>query len=501
MTGTQPEAQSVLTAELALDDPSPVAAYRRLAAAFPGPGILAEPGGSAGDADGQGGGVAIVGVAPDLVWRCRGSRAELSRAPSGTSGSFAPCPDGTIESLRRIAAGSCLPGLPPGLDPAAAGLWGYLGYDAVRPLQPLPDDGPPDPLGIPDGMFIRPSLVLVLDPASGRATVAAPIRPSSSAPAAADRLARAAAALRGPAPAAVRIVSADGGTPAMALQPTMTRAAFGAMAEQAQGAVRAGTVRQAGVSQRFAARFPLTATDLYDALRRGGPAALLFCLEFGHFALAGASPCLLAEVMLGRGGGNRRMRVRPIGGTRPRGASPAEDERLAADLLASAKETAEHLMLLDAGREEVASVARPDTVEVTERLAVRCFPAVMHLRSTVEGALRPDCDAVDALLAAFPAATVVGVPKRRAIELVDAIEPVRRSFYGGAVVCFAADGGMTSHIAIRTALLKDGFLHAQAGAGIVADSDPDAEYEETMRKAQGLMRAAADAAVLAARRR
>ncbi|HEY0526903.1 MAG TPA: chorismate-binding protein [Stellaceae bacterium] len=492
MTGTH----SVLTADLVLDDPSPVAAYRRLSAEFPGPGIIAEPGGNAGE--GQGGGVAFVGLAPDLVWRCRGGHAELSL---GSPGAFAPCPDGTIESLRRIAAESRLAGLPPGLDPAAAGLWGYLGYDAVRLLYSLPGDGPPDPIGIPDGMFMRSSVVLVLDTASGRATVAAPIRPGSSAAAAAGRLARAATALRSPVPAVARRTARADAAPAAALQPTMTREAFGAMAARAQQAVRAGALRQAGVSQRFAAPFLPAASDLYDALRRGGPAALLFCLEFGDFALVGASPCLLAEVTAGRdGSADRRMRVRPIGGTRPRGASPDEDERLAVDLLASAKETGEHLMLLDAGREEVASVARPDTVEVTERLAVRRFPAVMHLRSAVEGALRADRDALDALLAAFPAATVVGVPKRPALELVDAVEPVRRSFYGGAVVCFAADGGMASHIAIRTALLKDGVLHAQAGAGIVAGSDADAEYQETMRKAQGLMRAAADA-VLAAQRR
>ena len=233
---------------------------------------------------------------------------------------------------------------------------------------------------------------------------------------------------------------------------------------------------------------------LYRALRRLNPSPFLFFLDFGGFAVVGSSPEILVRLR------DDKVTIRPIAGTRPRGATPQEDRELAADLLADPKELAEHLMLLDLGRNDVGRVARIGTVKVTERNEIEYYSHVMHIVSNVEGVIEPQHDAIDALIGGFPAGTVSGAPKVRAMEIIDELEPERRGVYGGAVGYFAANGSMDTCIALRTAVVKDGVMYVQAGGGVVADSDPEAEYQETRNKARALIRAAQEAVKFAARR-
>jgi anthranilate synthase component 1 len=267
----------------------------------------------------------------------------------------------------------------------------------------------------------------------------------------------------------------------------VSREHYHQMVERAKDYVRAGDIFQVVPSQRFTLPFELPPFALYRALRRLNPSPFLFHLDFGDFAIVGSSPEILVRVR------DDTVTVRPIAGTRPRGGSRMEDEALKADLLADPKERAEHLMLLDLGRNDVGRVAQIGTVEVTEKEIVEYYSHVMHIVSNVEGKLRDDKDAIDALCAGFPAGTVSGAPKIRAMEIIDELETERRSFYAGAVGYLSADGNMDTCIALRTALVKDGKMYVQAGGGVVADSDPEAEYQESCNKAKALIRAAEEA--------
>ncbi|MEA2880774.1 MAG: anthranilate synthase component, partial [Hyphomicrobiales bacterium] len=263
--------------------------------------------------------------------------------------------------------------------------------------------------------------------------------------------------------------------------------------ERAKEYIRAGDIFQVVLSQRFTSAFALPAFALYRALRRVNPAPFLCHLDFGTFQIVCSSPEILVRVRDGK------VTIRPIAGTRWRGATPAEDERLAADLLADEKECAEHLMLLDLGRNDVGRVAEIGTVNVTEQFAVERYSHVMHIVSNVEGRLDPRFDVIDALAAGFPAGTVSGAPKVRAMEIVDELEIDKRGPYGGCIGYFGASGEMDTCIVLRTSVVKDGKMHVQAGAGIVYDSDPAYEHRECVNKAKALFRAAEEAVRFATR--
>jgi anthranilate synthase component 1 len=240
-------------------------------------------------------------------------------------------------------------------------------------------------------------------------------------------------------------------------------------------------------SQRFRAPFTLPPFALYRSLRHTNPSPFLFFLHFGDASLIGSSPEILVRLRDGD------VTIRPLAGTRPRGADKAGDDALAKDLLSDPKEIAEHLMLLDLGRNDVGRVAKIGTVKVTERMVIERYSHVMHIVSNVEGKLDPKYDSIDALFAGFPAGTVSGAPKIRAMEIIDELEKERRSFYAGCVGYFSGGGSMDTCITLRTGLVKDGVLYVQAGGGVVADSDPEAEYQESYNKARALMRAAEEA--------
>ncbi len=431
----------------------------------------------------------IVGLKPDLIWRCTGASSEINREARFDAHAFQPLEGHPLQTLRALIA-ECAIDMPEGMPAVSAGLFGYLGYDMIRLVENLPDVNP-DPIGLPDAVLMRPSVIAVLDGVKGEVTLVAPAWAASglSARAAyAQAAERVMDALRDldRAPAAQRDlgVSARVGEP----QSNFTKDGYKAAVEKAKDYIRAGDIFQVVPSQRWAQRFELPPFALYRSLRRTNPSPFMFFFNFGGFQVIGASPEILVRVF-----GNE-VTIRPIAGTRPRGATPAEDDALEADLLADAKECAEHLMLLDLGRNDVGRVAKIGTVHPTEKFIIERYSHVMHIVSNVVGELSPDHDALSALLAGLPAGTVSGAPKVRAMEIIDELEPEKRGIYGGGVGYFSAGGDMDMCIALRTALVKDKKLYIQAGGGVVYDSDPEAEYQETVHKSNAIRRAAADAA-------
>ncbi len=430
----------------------------------------------------------IIGMKPDLIWRCRDGRSEANREARFDAGAFRPLEGHPLDTLRALIAESRV-ALPEGMPAAAVGLFGYLGYDMIRLVEHLPDVNP-DPLGLPDAVLLRPSVVAVLDGVKGEVTIVAPAWAGSG------LSARAAYAQAGErvmdslrdldrAPQAARDLGEA--APVGPATSNFTHDAYKAAVAKAQDYIRAGDIFQVVPSQRWAQDFALPPFAFYRSLRRMNPSPFMFFFNFGGFQVVGASPEILVRLRDGE------VTVRPIAGTRPRGATPDQDRALEAELLADAKERAEHLMLLDLGRNDVGRVAEVGSVRPTETFVIERYSHVMHIVSNVVGRIRPGEDALSALLAGLPAGTVSGAPKVRAMQIIDELEPEKRGVYGGGVGYFAANGEMDFCIALRTAVLQDGVLYTQAGGGVVHDSDPEAEYQETLNKSRALRRAAEEA--------
>jgi len=430
----------------------------------------------------------FIGVKPDLIWRCQHDAAEICRYPQSEQLDFVPCESASLDALRAVLAESAID-MPEGMPPMAAGLVGYMSYDMVRLMEDIPDANP-DSMGLPSGLFVRPTIIAVFDTIEDTITVVTPVRPlpdctaSEAFEAATGRLASIWDQLAGPRPTQPPIPHE-----LSAAEPVsnMSRAEFHGMVERVQDYIRAGDAFQVVVSQRFQLPFELPPIELYRALRRLNPSPYLFFLNFDDFAIVGSSPEILVRVRDGT------VTIRPIAGTRPRGATAKEDQELAADLLSDPKELAEHLMLLDLGRNDVGRVAEVDSVEVTDQFFIEYYSHVMHIVSNVIGRIRKEYDALSALVAGFPAGTVSGAPKVRAMEIIDELEPVRRGVYAGCIGYFGADGDMDTCIALRTAVVKDKKVFVQAGGGVVADSDPEGEYQESWNKARAVMRAVEEA--------
>ncbi|MDI1326873.1 MAG: anthranilate synthase component I [Brevundimonas sp.] len=430
----------------------------------------------------------IITREPDAVWRCRDGQAELARGPAIDEGRFTPESGDALGSLRALMAASRFD-LPDDLPPMAAGLFGVFGYDMVRLLEPL---GPPnpDPLDLPDAVLTRPTLVAIFDSVRHEIVLVSAAYPDNGATAeaafaaAVDRLDAFETELRTPLP----VLPAAIETAAPEFVSPVDAAGFGELVARAKDYIGAGDIFQVVLSHRFAAPWSADPFAFYRSLRRSNPSPYLFFLDFGDFQLAGSSPEILVRLKDGR------VTIRPLAGTRPRGETPEADRALEAELLADPKERAEHLMLLDLGRNDVGRVAAPGTVEVIESFRIERYSSVMHIVSEVQGDADPKLDAVDTLLAALPAGTLSGAPKVRAMEIIDELETTKRGAgYGGGVGYISAGGEADICIVLRTALFADGKIHVQAGAGVVADSDPAAEYAETKAKAQAPMRAAEDA--------
>jgi anthranilate synthase component 1 len=481
----------VLLRERVADLDTPVGAFLRLVQGRPNAFLLESVEGGAAR-----GRFSAIGLEPDLVWRCRSGVAELNRHALTAPHGFVAEAAAPLDSLRALVA-ECRLAVPAGLPSIAAGLFGFLGYDMVRQMERLPAKNA-DVLGIPEAVLFRPTLVAVFDHVRDTLTLVTTVWPTPGLdPAAAwdaaqGRLDEAEAALDRPLPRP----APPAALPALpAPASNFTKEGFRAAVAKAKEYIAAGDAFQVVPSQRFSVPFALPPFALYRALRRLNPAPYLFFLDLGGFALVGASPEILVSVKHGE------VKLRPLAGTRPRGATPEEDRRLEQELLADPKELAEHLMLLDLGRNDVGRVAEIGSVRVTQRFQVERYSQVMHIMSEVVGRLRPGLEALDALMAGFPAGTLSGAPKVRAMEIIEELEPSRRGTYAGGVGYFGADGNMDTCIALRTALVKDGVMHVQAGAGVVADSDPEAEYAETQQKARALFRAAEEAVRFAAGKR
>ena len=430
----------------------------------------------------------FIGMKPDIIWRCRGDRAEINRQARFDPDRFEPVAAEPLASLRALIAESRVE-IPAPLPPMASGLFGYLGYGMIGQVERLPDTNP-DTLGVPDGLMIRPTLVAIFDNVLDRVTVVTPVWPAAGldARAAYDQArARLADTVQDFGRSLPYRSERLGDVPAPEPVANMSRETYHSMVERAKDYIRAGDIFQVVPSQRFTVPFRLSGLAFYRALRRLNPSPFLFLLDFGDFSVIGSSPEILVRLRDGK------VTIRPIAGTRKRGANAEEDAALAADLLADPKELAEHLMLLDLARNDVGRVARIGTVRVSDQMVVERYSHVMHICSTVEGEIDERHDALDALMAGFPAGTVSGAPKVRALEIIDELEPERRNVYGGAVGYIGGSGAMDTCIALRTAVLKDGRLVLQAGGGVVADSDPESEYQESLNKAKALVRAAEEA--------
>lgn len=430
----------------------------------------------------------LLGLDPDLVWRATGDRAEVNRRWQTDRSAFEPCAGPVLDELRALIAAARME-VPAELPPALSVVVGYLGYETARlsePRLPMPGD---DPLDLPDMIFVRPTLLLVFDRLKDELFLIAPVFPgaadaASAYAAASERIEAAAARLSRPVPTAPR-PAAD--LPDGERHAVLPPARYAAMIAAAQDYIAAGDIFQVVLAQRFTVDFPLPPLDLYRALRRINPSPFLYFLDLPGFALIGSSPEILVRVRDGE------VTIRPIAGTRRRGRDAVEDATLRAELLADPKELAEHLMLLDLGRHDTGRVSAPGSVTVTDRFGVEFYSHVMHIVSNVTGRLKDGSDAVDALLSGFPAGTVSGAPKVRAMEIIRELEPEKRGAYAGGVGYFSPDGSMDSCIVLRTAVVKDGVMHVQAGAGIVADSVAASEQAECEAKAGALVAAAREA--------
>jgi anthranilate synthase component 1 len=486
----QAGAASLLTATLIADLETPVSAYLKLAGSRNGPLFLLE----SVEGGATRGRYSMIGLDPDVIWRCTGQIAEINVNALSDPDRFTVCRERPLDSLRSLLRDSAIE-IDANLPPMAAGVFGYLGYDMVREMERLVALKR-DPIGVPDAIMVRPTLMVIFDSVRDEIVLVTPIRPRhgisarSAYETAQERLDAIIAVLEGP-------LAHDTAQDAnLRISPPVSNTSpdeFFDMVVRAKEYIRAGDIFQVVLSQRFTAPFALAPFALYRALRRVNPAPFLCFLDFGSFQIVCSSPEILVRLRDGK------VTIRPIAGTRWRGKTVAEDETLAADLLADPKERAEHLMLLDLGRNDVGRVAQIGTVTVTDKFAVERYSHVMHIVSNVEGQLDPQHDAIAALSAGFPAGTVSGAPKVRAMQIIDELEKDKRGIYGGCIGYFGASGEMDTCIVLRTSIVKDGIMHVQAGAGIVYDSQPAYEQAECIAKAKALFRAAEEAVRFASR--
>lgn len=429
----------------------------------------------------------FVGTAPRSAWRLEAGGMVSTWSPD--AGWTAPRPvDDPLSELDALLR-SVVPVPLPGLPRFFGGAVGYLGYDVIRYIEQLPD-APPDTLNLPEALLVFTDTVLAIDNIFGRAHAMTTVdvsdvaddrdlrRRYDDAVARIDAVVHILATKPGPAPVALPAATED-----VAWTSSSTREQYEGDVERIREYIRAGDAFQVVLSQRLTTPLRRDPLDVYRALRALNPSPYLFFLELDGIALVGSSPEVLVRVEDGV------VTVRPIAGTRPRGANEAEDIARADELRNDPKERAEHLMLVDLGRNDAGHVSEFGSVHVPSFMAVEKYSHVLHLVSQVEGRLRPGLSALDVFRACFPAGTVSGAPKIRAMQIIDTLEPVRRGIYAGAVGYFAWGGAtMDTAIAIRTLVAKDGMAHVQAGAGIVFDSVPASEYEETLAKARALLR-------------
>ncbi|MDE0836399.1 MAG: anthranilate synthase component I [Akkermansiaceae bacterium] len=437
------------------------------------------------EATDKGGRWSIVGSDPKRIFSAQGKDITITE---GNKTRTLTAPDDVLAALEREMA-PFKPVENPALPPFSGGMVGYLSYDAVRQFEPTLGDSPPDTLGVPDALFMLADTLLVFDHRLRRVQIIANAfieehaSPEEAYLAAIGRIDSLVEILNRP-----LHVPALNGLAQITERPAdsnTTQAEYEQMVRDGKEFIKAGDIFQFVPSQRFTIPFDQSPVDLYRALRHVNPSPYMFVLEMDDFALVGSSPEVHVRSVQGR------IDIRPIAGTRWRGKTPEEDDALADELLADPKERAEHLMLVDLARNDVGRIAKHGKVIVDDFMIIERYSHVMHIVSNVHGELDPAHSAYDVLRATFPAGTVSGAPKIRAMQIINSLEKNKRCAYAGAVGYFGFDGSHDSCITLRTCLLKDGQAHVQAGAGVVADSDPTYEYNETVTKSKALLRAIA----------
>lgn len=421
----------------------------------------------------------FLGSGPSIVFKSRGKQVTIIR--DGASETFES--DYPLGELRKLMA-AYHPVEIEGVPVFHGGAVGYIGYDHVRFFEKLPDQNP-DPLNLPDLYFLITDTILIFDHVRNKLLIVSNAHVESDAHAAFHEAVRKIDDIESvlKKPLIVSTERIHSGQPDNSIRSNFSRDEFCAIVDCAKEYIRAGDIFQVVLSQRFERDVYATPISLYRALRCINPSPYMLLFEFPEFSLVGSSPEVMTQVQ------GERCMVRPIAGTRPRGASPEEDQALADELLADEKERAEHIMLVDLGRNDVGRVCNSGTVKPSQFMTIERYSHVMHIVSEVDGVLKPDADAYDAIRATFPMGTVSGAPKIRAMEIIDELENLRRGPYSGGCGYISFAGDMDTCIIIRTMVLKNGVAHLQAGAGIVYDSDPDREYEETMNKAKAMFRA------------
>ncbi len=477
---------NIIWSSLIADLDTPVSAMLKIGSNIPYSFLLESVEG--GETKGR---YSILGLNPDIIWRCYGNKAEINKNAINNKNDYKKEKSQTLDSLRKLLKVSKIK-MPEFLPPMAAGLVGYLGFDTIRLSENIINKNP-SKLKLPDGIFIRPTIMLIFDSVKDNITLVTPIF------------------LKNKNNKNIKILYEEGCNRIIdivkllnnnisnnpinnnklkhitKIKSNYTKREYIKKINEAKKYITAGDIFQVVPSQRFEIPFDLPAFNLYRALRRLNPSPFLYYLNFDNFSVVGSSPEILVRVR------NDIVTIRPIAGTRPRGNTKEQDAELANDLLNDKKEIAEHVMLLDLARNDVGRVSKTNSLKVTEKMIIEKYSHVMHIVSNVKGKINSQYDYLDALLAGFPAGTVSGAPKIRAIEIIDELETEKREVYGGCVGYFSSNGDLDTCITLRTALLMKKKMYVQAGGGIVADSIPEREYEETVNKAKALFRAAEEA--------
>jgi len=433
----------------------------------------------------------IIGLQPDLIWRCYGNKAEINHNPSNSLNKFKAESKNTFDSIRALVENSKI-NLPENLAPMASGLIGYLGFDTIKLVENIPSDNP-STLNLPDGMFVRPKIMIIFDAVEDTMTIITPVYLKIDKDNDYKKIYKKACRditnivnlLKQPIENKNLKIKKNRNNET--IRSNFNKSEYLAIINKAKKYIKEGDIFQVVPSQRFEQPFALPPFNLYRSLRRLNPSPFLYYLNFNDFSIIGSSPEILVRVR------DNKVTIRPIAGTRPRGDNFHKDNLLAHELLKDQKEIAEHRMLLDLARNDVAKVTKTGSLNVTEKMIIEKYSHVMHIVSNVEGKKLKSIDYLDALLSGFPAGTVSGAPKIRAIEIIDELENIKREVYGGCVGYFSSNGTMDTCITLRTAIIKDNTMYVQAGGGIVADSKPIDEYNETVNKAKALFMAANDA--------
>ena len=472
---------TVLFKKISADTITPVLASLKIAQHFPNHHFLFE----SAEKGNNKGRFSVLGFMPDLVWKCLGEKSFINRDFAKNPQNFTEENGAVLDNFRRLIKESRIDwsGLNYGSAPLPAmcgGIFGYMGYDMIRLMEKIPDHNLSDELKIPDSIFIRPQIIVVFDDLFDCALICAPVFSDQNFEDATARISLVEEILAKPyEPRPVRAKTDFNFTS------NCSESEYCNAVEQSKKYITEGDIFQVLPSQRFTSDFDKNLPEFafYRALRSVNPSPFLFYLKLDDFVLSGSSPEIMVSLK------SKKVTLRPLAGTRQRGKNPEEDKKIAAELLRDEKEIAEHLMLIDLGRHDAGRVSKEGSLHVTEKMVIENYSHVMHISSNIEGILRDDLDALDALISGFPAGTVSGAPKIRAMEIIEEIEKVRRSFYAGTVGYFASNGDMETCITLRSALIKDHKIHLQSGAGIVFDSDPKSEYQECINKAQALMKA------------